>query len=383
MNSKELSIITNSKPRFLTPDGKTVHVEKTGLVIDGSKLISSPGSAYTAPVVYGTGKKVAVGYHSGQVRVFRPDRCTFEVYKPHEDDVTCVDFSPDGTKLVTTGFDNRVVVFDIRSGKELLKFKVEYPTKVIFSKDSTKLFVENGRGVFSAHDARTGRTIGTTAFNTWFRHREIKISPDGRWLTMLAVEDDRNRRFAILDANTLEETISFNNISRHYSAAEFSPCGKLIVFSDEHDKTCWTVSVWSISPKETKAVLKGHTMPVEVAAFSPDGKLLATASRSETIIWRAEDWKSLKTIPFEWTTKIVFSGNSKRMLICSNRDKSALWEISNPPKPKAQVKVGDVVVSFPEEFDDYVVEIDPASNTVDIRKRKAEDEGQSSKKIKK
>ena len=59
---------------------------------------------------------------------------------------------------------------------------------------------------------------------------------------------------------------------------QFSADGKLLAVRDGND-----LRLWDVTKRTTRALLKGHTRPIQALALSPDGKMAVTGSRDNTV----------------------------------------------------------------------------------------------------
>ncbi len=156
---------------------------------------------------------------------------------PHETVVTCVAFSPDGTKLASAGWDKSVTVWDALARKPL---------------------GEPLRG----HEDRV---------------MSVAFSPDGATVAS-AGADKTVRLWHLADRRPLGEPLRGHK--DRVLSVKFSPDGTRLA-SGSLDGT---VILWSVASREKIAELSGHKEAVRSVAFSPDGKTLATGSLDGTVI---------------------------------------------------------------------------------------------------
>ncbi len=149
----------------------------------------------------------------------------------HIDYVTSAAFSPDGTKVVTAGYDT-AKLWDVATGKELatLQAHTAWVRSPAFSPDGTKI-VTAGYDTAELWDAATGKELATLQGHT--------------------------------DSVT---------------SATFSPDGTKVVTASADD----TAKLWDVATGKELATLQGHTNSVTSAAFSPDGTKIVTAGADGT-----------------------------------------------------------------------------------------------------
>jgi WD40 repeat protein/transcriptional regulator with XRE-family HTH domain len=212
-------------------------------------------------------------------------------------------WSPDGSKIVTTGWDNLAKVWDANTGKELLTFTGHVGEPVgkfngvdsLFgggwSPDGTRISTTGGSGTVRVWDARTGEEylvfqatsdVGPSA----------RWSPDGTRLATCSIPQvlqiwDTNTGDPILGGyvnNT--ENLSFGDPADFCMASHWSPNGNRIL------TTSWGgngATIWSPGTGEKLLVFTEHTGGIGFPAWSPNGKRIATGDTNGVVkIWDAE-----------------------------------------------------------------------------------------------
>ena len=148
--------------------------------------------------------------------------------------VRSVAFSPDGTRLATSSYDDRVRVWDAASGEKLLEVRTDILTMVAFSPDGTRLAVGGGFGV-QVWDAASGekllevRVEGVVA--------SVAFSPDG---TRLAAGSWKHTA-QVLDAASGNKLLDIRH-DGEVTAVVFSPDGSRLA-TGSRDKS---VQIWSV-----------------------------------------------------------------------------------------------------------------------------------------
>lgn len=182
----------------------------------------------------------------------------------HEETVTKVRFTPDGTKLVSCSKDKTVRIWDVRTGLQL--------------------------HVLRGH---TDRVLG------------LAISPDGKWIAS-AGEDSTVR---IWETRTGHPQMCLTG-SAIIDCVAFSPDGQMVACGDRKGK----LRIWRSSDgREVRMVLASKAEIREVA-FSLDGRLIATVHSDRTILlWEAGTGRALKTMRLPPKDE-VFAGISMNYL---------------------------------------------------------------------
>src|SRR5581483_5041232 len=108
----------------------------------------------------------------------------------HGNEVLCVAYSPDGTKLASASRDGTAKVWDAQTGRELLCLTGhggEAVRAVAFSPDGKHLATAGGDNKVKLSEVATGKDVRTYKdARTYADHSEavysLAFSPDGRWL---------------------------------------------------------------------------------------------------------------------------------------------------------------------------------------------------------
>jgi WD40 repeat protein len=238
----------------------------------------------------------------------------------HTDDVNTVEFSPDGTKILTASQDKTAKLWDLK-GRILKDFKYPFPVKsAIFSPDGAKILTVSADGTVKLWDLE-GKPMA--AFNPPTHAETMNnavFSPDGTLL--LTTSDDKTARLWDLHGQLLAEYT--HTLPVH--SARFSKDGEKIVTASSDN----TAKVWNLRG-ELLADLKGeHKRAVLYAEFSPDGNKIVTASEDQTAkVW---DWKETKVIAdlMGHTAPVrqaIFSHKGTRILTCSNDYTARVWDL--------------------------------------------------------
>ena len=257
-------------------------------------------------------------------------RVKYTVTSPGEPDPGVaggVAYSPDGTRLATTGDATMIGIWDADSGErittvgsELTSF-ANFPEVAWYGPDEVVAYggsalevwdVTTGKRRFSTPS--TGPGGGTIATNVLAqRIVTAGFEDDIRvWSGSTGVQLDQTRPttssygVAIDPAGTMLIVASTDRIARLYDLetldvrselrghtdgiidATFSPDGRRVVTTSDDG----TARVWSVDDKdqtELLCVFDEHTGGVVTAEFSPDGRLMATAGNDgRVLIWEAD-----------------------------------------------------------------------------------------------
>lgn len=159
---------------------------------------------------------------------------------------------------------------------------------VDFSTDGTVLVSGSDDATLRLWDVATGRRVATP-IKAQSRVKSVCLSPDG-----LSVAGGlADGRVCLWDVKTGELKIVFRGHKKSVKSVCFSPDGTLIA-SGSRDRT---IRLWKVATESRTASLAGHGGSVSSVCFSPDGALIASGSRDRTIrLWDAGSGTCLKVL---------------------------------------------------------------------------------------
>ncbi len=108
-------------------------------------------------------------------------------------------------------------------------------------------------------------------------------------------------------------------------SATFSPDGKLLATSIDHE-----ICLWSVTNIKQIITYIGHTSWVQSLAFSPDGEILASGSNDQTVrLWNVHTGQCLLTLRghTSWVQSLTFSHDGKILASGSNDQTVRLWDV--------------------------------------------------------
>jgi WD40 repeat protein len=90
------------------------------------------------------------------------------------------------------------------------------------------------------------------------------------------------------------------------------------------------VRLWHCNTWTPKAVLNGHTQPVDSIAFSPDGQLLASGGRDSIArLWNVQTGQALHTVSGhrKAVLRVSFNSNGVALVTASGDNTVRLWGV--------------------------------------------------------
>ncbi|MGD9981959.1 MAG: hypothetical protein AB7H66_06820 [Hyphomonadaceae bacterium] len=192
-----------------------------------------------------------------------------------------VDFSPDGTRILTAGYDAFIRVWDAATGHLIYEVRGPNSTGAHFSPDG-RLFVVSNAGCFPSdcraqvRDATDGRLLFELRGHTDTIVDEQFDATSGRIVT--AAGDGTAR---IWDAANGREILALRGHESDVAGASFSPDGAhVLTFSYDSSARLWDAS----SGREVTRFVESDG--IHGAAFAPDGATVALSlPRRGVLLW--------------------------------------------------------------------------------------------------
>src|ERR1051325_10858974 len=226
-----------------------------------------------------------------------------------------VNFSEDGKRIATGGFDTDTIIWETETGKPLsnLNGRTNMAYNVAFSPDGSELF-SGGR---TRWDLRTGRGLRITP-DTPGKTFGI-VSPDGR---MVAVMRTNSNVLTVLDSPSGKQLQSLTPSGEVglVTRSRFSRDGTIlaVVYGPREDQrptaaTSYTrgsqVKLWDVKNGRELHSLTSSDVPMELE-FTPDSKQIVTiGSMGEIAVWDVQSGSKLRDLaasPMRAMTPPVF-----------------------------------------------------------------------------
>ena len=242
----------------------------------------------------------------------------------HEDGVWDLDYTADGSRIVTSATDQTVRIWDTSNGQELLQWSIDdsaAAASVAFSPDGTFLVIEKEEAIVEVWDANTGERIHTFREHVdapnvsrpgepnWINN--VAISPDGK--TIAAGGSDAVVR--LWDASSGIEINAFPIAGENTGSAayvQFGPDGSWIAAialgNDVESDILQIIDIASGSK-----LLELTETPedfIDFFAVSPDGSqlLIGDGPQGQAMrLWDIETETELARYPIDAHDTLVFS----------------------------------------------------------------------------
>jgi WD40 repeat protein len=227
----------------------------------------------------------------------------------HNATLWSVRWSPDGSRISATYFDNTTTIFFANNGT-ILKKLGSHPRPT-----GTRCDGEQDCAIKEHLPART---------SAW--------SPDGRYL---AIGGD-NRKIIIYDTSNWNITKIYEGHLGSVLTLEWSPGGTMLASGSGTDKVAMhntpenVIKIWNFSDDKVLANLEGHEDGVMNLKWSPNGRQIVSASDDKTIrLWEVESWTLIRTFLGHTlgVLDVAWSPDSS-MLVTGSRDyRLRTWDV--------------------------------------------------------
>lgn len=231
------------------------------------------------------GKQIAIGLHDNRVQIRSTD--DMELITEFKQDaigwVYAVSFNHDGTKIASTSGVSGWI-WSTADGKELLELKghSDEVTCIDFSPDGSRVMTGAGDNTARLWNAAKGGD-SLKILQQDARVNCVRFNSDGTRV-VTGGTDNIGR---VWDLNTGEVLFTLEGHTEAITTADYSPDDTRIVTGSND----FTTRIWDASNGQQLATLEGHTDEINSAVFSRDGKRIVTGSRDRTArIWEAAPW---------------------------------------------------------------------------------------------
>ena len=239
--------------------------------------------SYVYPVAFSPdGRWIASGDWDNRLRLWDARTGEARAILDNGDFVKTLAFSPDSSRVVSARQD-RLQVWEVATGRRVQEIQLPAPNilAVAFHPDGATLAALNGSsgsGGVTVLEAATGAVVARLRLAGRHDTKALAYSPDGRWLAGVSTDD---KTLCLFDAHTYQLMAQFAGHDGRISAVTFSLDSRRVASCGSDQ----TVRVWQIDGGACQ-VLRGHTEYVFAVAFHPDGTRLASAGRDRAVwLW--------------------------------------------------------------------------------------------------
>jgi WD40 repeat protein/serine/threonine protein kinase len=214
----------------------------------------------------------------------------------HRGTIFACTFSPDGTRLVSTGEDRTARLWDAATGA-LLATCQGHTSKVLgvaFRPDGARLVTSSADGTVRQWDSATGREVEPPYDRHTGEVGAAVYSPDGQWIASAGTD----RTIRVWLANGRQDVAALHGHTGDVTGVVFSGDGRRLASLSHRADGDGTVRIWELDRRSTLPVLRGHTSYVYPVAFSPHGCWIASGGWDHTVrLWDAATGEPCTILP--------------------------------------------------------------------------------------
>lgn len=256
-----------------------------------------------------------------RLRLWDPRTGTLVRSLPVPENVICLAFSDDGTRLATVSRDSpTIMLWDVDTGRHIRTFdKGGAAFGVAFNHDGSLLAAGAGDNSVRLWRTHTGRQVAVFTGHEKLV-TSVDFSPNGRLLSSSSadgtvrlwdVRDSEGPSIQMLRPAEEDELIT---------DAEFSPDGKQVVAGTNKGKG---VQRWRVADGVVLPAFLGHTNGVGSVDYRRDGRAVLSGSvDGAAILWQAQTNVIYQS---HAPTSVAFS-QDKRLLAFTRDDTVTLWD---------------------------------------------------------
>ena len=217
--------------------------------------------------------------------------------------IQSVAFSPNSRHLISGSKDKTVIIWDIKSGRALLRLEGhrDEVNTVVYAPGGLCIATGADDRSVKIWDASSGECLHSLDFGEPVY--KVVLSPDGAQLTI-----ELDNMGAICDVQTGTRIATLQHEGGEYMQLSLSHRGDRVITGTKDGKA----KIWSVVTGTELLELNEHMDRINCVAFSPDGAEVATASDDCTVV-TCDSWTGLQRRIYRmssWVRSIAYSPNS-------------------------------------------------------------------------
>lgn len=293
---------------------------------DGTRVVTTSDDSTAALWDVASGKRIAVwDEHAGQIRR--------------------VAWSPDGRLVATTDFDQSgrnerlVIVRDANTGVPKWNHTdAGFAWSLDFTADSRQLLTPSTDGKVYVWDSHSGREV--KVLDTGRDNRIARFSPDGSSIAVGTTDGT----VLLYDRETWSSR-TIRNAGGGVDFLQFSKTGNRLITSDLFFGTAGpSVNVWDPRTCQRIAYLE-HPNPITAVVLSGDGLTVATGQQNGNVtVWSVGDSISQSIVELAEPINFIDFSDDDRQIVACVGNRACWWNPANPDSIRTLKGHGGTVV---------------------------------------
>jgi WD40 repeat protein len=294
--------------------------DPTLLVTPKVKVHGTPRRQINAVAIAPDGKLAALAGYAEVRLISVESRAGVRKLSGHRGNVTDVEFSKDGARLLTAageaGVFGEAIVWNVADGAMVLKIVGHRDSlyAATLSPDGRLIATGSYDQQIKLWDAASGELVRTIVGHNGAIF-DLAFSPNGRLLASASAD----RSVKLWEVSTGERLDTFGQPLKELYTVAFSPDGKYVVAGGVDNR----IRVWQISDSAKEGTNPlvytrfAHEGAIIKLAFSPDGKWLASAAEDRTLkLWDAGQYLEKRVLEAQpdWAGALAIAADNKTLL---------------------------------------------------------------------
>lgn len=244
--------------------------------------------------------------------------------------VNGVAFRSDGRRLVTSGADRMVRIWETDTGRQILAFRASNGAvlSLCYSPDGHRIAVATANHTLRICDAEDGRVLCDAVGGHDGPVTGVAFSPDGRHLA----SSSNDQTVKIWDATTGSVLQVLKGHTDLVAGVAFSPDGTRVVSAGGDG----TIRIWDVAMGAPLVVRQVDSAGVNRVVFSPDGRRIASCGDDQAVrLWDSTTLVEIRVFRGHTSavTGVAFSPDGRTLASCSSDCSVKLWAIDSRRQP--------------------------------------------------
>ncbi|ETO13845.1 hypothetical protein RFI_23522 [Reticulomyxa filosa] len=285
-----------------------------------------------------------------------------KVFHGHSDCVKSVNFSPDGTKFISSSDDKTIKIWDIESGNVIqeLKGHLDSVNDAQFSPDGNMIISCSCDSTIRLWDAKTGIEKKRLEGHT-YSVVKAQLSPDG--CTVVSGSDLTIKIWDTRSGQNLQTT------EKHLDGIndiQISPDGQKIASADDY-----SISLWNMAGERLR-ILEVDIGYIKKVQFSSDSSsVLAGTTDGAIRIWDVVSGRQVKKLGgyFDRFNYVKYFPDETMIVSCSSDNTIRLWDVKFGVEIQKLEGHSDIVTAVDISLDGDVIVSSSNDKTIRLWRR--------------